>query len=38
LALILTREEVASVLTMKDVIDAAEESFRDLGQGNADIL
>jgi alanine dehydrogenase len=37
LALILTREDVVSVLTMKDAIDAVEESFRDLAQGNADM-
>jgi len=37
LALILTREDVTSVLTMKDAIDAVEESFRDLAQGHADM-
>ena len=37
MALILNREEVASLLTMKDAIEAVEESFRDLAQGNADM-
>jgi alanine dehydrogenase len=37
LALILNREEVASVLTMKDTIDAVEHAFRDLAQGKADM-
>jgi ornithine cyclodeaminase/alanine dehydrogenase len=37
LALILNREEVASVLTMKDTIDAVEQSFRDLAEGKAEM-
>jgi len=33
LALILNREEVASVLTMKDTIETVEQAFRDLAEG-----
>ncbi|HEY1371318.1 MAG TPA: ornithine cyclodeaminase family protein [Candidatus Binatia bacterium] len=37
MALILNREEVASVLTMKDTIDAVEQAFRDLAEGKAEM-
>ena len=37
MALILSREDVASVLTMKDAIDAVEESFKNLARGEADM-
>ncbi|MEX0805021.1 MAG: ornithine cyclodeaminase family protein, partial [Candidatus Binatia bacterium] len=37
MALILNRDEVASVLDMKDVIDAVEQSFRELAQGTAEM-
>lgn len=37
MALILNREEVASVLTMKDAIEAVEQAFRDLAEGKADM-
>lgn len=37
MALILNREEVASVLTMKDTIEAVEQAFRDLAQGKAEM-
>jgi ornithine cyclodeaminase/alanine dehydrogenase len=37
LALILNREEVASVLTMKDTIEAVEQAFRDLAEGKAEM-
>lgn len=37
MALILNREEVASVLTMKDTIEAVEQAFRDLAEGKAEM-
>jgi ornithine cyclodeaminase/alanine dehydrogenase len=37
LALILNREEVASILTMKDTIEAVEQAFRDLAEGKAEM-
>lgn len=37
MALVLNRNEVASILTMKDAIDVVEQSFRDLAEGNADM-
>ena len=37
MALILNREEVASILTMKDTIEAVEQAFRDLAEGKAEM-
>jgi ornithine cyclodeaminase/alanine dehydrogenase len=37
LALILNREEIAAVLTMKDTIEAVEQAFRDLAEGKAEM-